>query len=53
MSGCGTTGAAQGDDGYCALYKPVFLTEVEFLSVTSTTKRAFPCSNAAYGTPVC
>ena len=45
MTGCGTTGAAQGEDGYCALYKPVLLTEAEIRALTATTKRSILRNN--------
>lgn len=48
MSACSTTGAVQGNQGYCALYKSVFLTEAEIASLTIETKRAILRNNEIY-----
>ena len=48
ISGCETTGAVQSDQGYCALYKPVLLTEAEVSALTSDTKRAILRNNEVY-----
>ena len=48
MTACGTTGAVQGEDGYCALYDPVYLTEAEIASLTGETKRAILRNNEVY-----
>ena len=47
-SGCAQTGAVQSDQGYCALYMPILLTEVEIISLTSDTKRTILRNNEVY-----
>ena len=49
MSGCGATGAVQTDEGYCALFKPVYLLEREISALSSGTKRAILRNNEVYG----
>ena len=48
MTACGATGAVQGDDGYCALYKPVLLTDGEIAVLTGETKRVILRNNQIY-----
>ena len=47
-SGCAQIGAVQSDQGYCALYKPVLLTEAEITSLNSDTKRTILRNNEVY-----
>lgn len=48
ISSCSTTGAVQTDEGYCALYKPVFVTRAEINELTNETKRAILRNNLVY-----
>ena len=48
MIGCGTTGTVQSDQGYCALYRPVYLQEAEISALSSDTKRAILRNNLVY-----
>lgn len=48
ISGCGTGGAVQTDDGYCALYKPVYLLDREVSALSGETKRAILRNNEVY-----
>ncbi len=48
ISSCSTTGAVQTDDGYCALYKPVFVSSAEIPALTDETKRTILRNNLVY-----
>lgn len=48
ISSCSTTGSVQGEDGYCALYRPVFLLEAEVSALSGETKRAILRNNLVY-----
>ena len=48
ISNCSTTGAVQTDDGYCALYKPVFVSSAEIIALTDETKRTILRNNLVY-----
>ena len=48
MSACSTTGAVQTDEGYCALFKPVYLLGSEISALSSDTKRAILRNNEVY-----
>ena len=48
ISSCSTTGAVQTDEGYCALFKPVYLLKREISALSSDTKRAILRNNEVY-----
>ena len=48
ISACGTTGAVQTGEGYCALYKPVYLLERENSALSGITKRTILRNNELY-----
>ena len=48
IGSCSTIGAVQGDQGYCALYKPVFLLEGEISALSIDSKRTILRNNEVY-----